>query len=498
MFRKYFKFILFTFLIADSNPNISDRYYIPNGKIDASIPLDSNRDNLFLIQLDVINDSLLTLADATIADLDLLAGPSSYHRIVTINQYERLSLALSEEYLYILDNNYSPPSSRDYWVHTIHGDSYYGSSGEIGNTCMCLDASGCVVVGFNDSWYDPFDYYGEAWWNFQPPQFDNVTEVRVYVQGAQCDNLPIWSETDVSIKDNSCSSNDNFQATLSLDYTLNGPYVIPTDQLDNIWCEGNLQPIIGSEDNYSVDFVRMEFYYSCESPNGVSSLETSNEDFCDYVDLSWTTDTSASSGYLLYRDGQLVNQFNQEINQYLDYQAEPGIQHQYCIYSINDCGESESICSSGQRKSEPESVDNIYASNGESSGFIFIEWTEIPGDIIYKLYRDGVQLTLVSNNQDLYYEDQFVNPQQVYEYCVEASNDCGSSLWSCDDGFLGIGEVGDINLDSTLDVLDIVLLLNFILEIEFPTEDQIWLSDINSDTILNILDIIALVNIILN
>ena len=60
---------------------------------------------------------------------------------------------------------------------------------------MCLDASGCVVVGFNDSWYDPFDYYGEAWWNFQSPQFDEVTEVRVYVQGAQCDNLPVWSES---------------------------------------------------------------------------------------------------------------------------------------------------------------------------------------------------------------------------------------------------------------------------------------------------------------
>ena len=43
-----------------------------------------------------------------------------------------------------------------------------------------------------------------------------------------------------------------------------------------------------------------------------------------------------------------------------------------------------------------------------------------------------------------------------------------------------------------------VLLLNFILEIESPNDDQIWLSDINSDSTLNILDIIALVNIILN
>ena len=48
---------------------------------------------------------------------------------------------------------------------------------------------------------------------------------------------------------------------------------------------------------------------------------------------------------------------------------------------------------------------------------------------------DGKVLDLISNNQDLYYEDQFVESQQVYEYCVEVANDCGSSIWSCDDGF---------------------------------------------------------------
>ena len=497
MYRKYFIFILLTFLIGTDNPNIIDRHYTLNGKIDASIQSGSNTDDLFLVQINALNDSLLTIADIAVSNLDLLAGPSSYHRIVTKNQYEHLLAALSTEYLYILDNNYTLPSSRDYWVHTIHGDSYYGSSGEVGNTCMCLDASSCVVVGFNDSWYNPLDYYGEAWWNFQPPEFDNVTEVRVYVQGAQCDNLPVWSETDVSIRDNNCSWNSNFQATLSIDYTLNGPYVIPVEQLENIWCEGNLQPIIGSEDNYSIDFVRMEFYYSCDLPNGINNLEASNADFCDYVHLNWETDTSASS-YFLYRDGQLLNQFSQEINQYLDYQAEPGIQHQYCIYSANDCGESEAVCSNGKRKGNPEPVDNIYASDGNSSEFIFIQWDAVDGDILYKLYRDEVQLTLISNNQNLYYEDQFVEPQQVYEYCVEAINDCGASIWSCDNGFVGIGEVGDVNLDSTLDILDVILVLNFILEVEFPNDDQIWLSDINSDTMLNILDIIALVNIILN
>ena len=356
MLKKYFIFIFFTFLLADSNPNISNRYYVQNGKIDAS--LGSDTDNLMLIQLDVINDSLFALADTAISNLDLLAGPSSYHRIITVNQYERLSLALSEDYLSILDDNYNLPSYRNYWIHTIHGDNYYGSSGEIGNTCMCLNTDGCVVVGFNDSWYNPLDYYGEAWWNFQPPEFQDVTEVRVYVQGAQCDNLPLWSETNLSIKDNNCSSNGSFQATLSLDYTLNGPYVIPPDQLNNIWCEGNLQPIVGSEDNYSVDFVRMEFYYSCDIPNGIDGFEASNADFCDYVDLSWEVDSSAES-YYLYRDGELLNQFTQEITQYLDYQAESGVQHQYCIYSSNECGQSEGACSNGRRKEVPPPVNNM-------------------------------------------------------------------------------------------------------------------------------------------
>ena len=59
-------------------------------------------------------------------------------------------------------------------------------------------------------------------------------------------------------------------------------------------------------------------------------------------------------------------------------------------------------------------------------------------------------------------------------------------------------QLGDVNMDSSIDVLDVVLLLNFILEYINPTEDQIWLSDLNQDGILNVLDIISLVNIILN
>ena len=63
---------------------------------------------------------------------------------------------------------------------------------------------------------------------------------------------------------------------------------------------------------------------------------------------------------------------------------------------------------------------------------------------------------------------------------------------------LGLAQQGDINIDETIDVIDVVLLLNFILELQTPSDDQIWLSDINQDEFLNILDIVALVSIILD
>ena len=487
--------ILILGLLFSNEPNPIIRNYISNGNINSAIK--NNDDNLVLVQIEALNDSLLLLANSAIDNLELLAGPSSYHRILNSNQYERLLEVMTIDYLFMLDDNYQSPDNRDYWVHTIHGDNYYGSSGEIGNTCYCLNTSGCVVVGFNDSWYDPFDYYGEVWWNFTPPSYDEITEVRIYVQGAQCDNLPVWSETDVSIRNNSCSWNNNFQATLSIDYTLNGPYVIPYDQLQNIWCEGNLQPVVGSEDNYTVDFVRMEFFYSCEEPEGINNLNASNQEFCDYVELNWDFDTTAEA-YYLYRDNELIVQLSNENNQFLDYQAQLGVEHEYCIYSENNCGQSQSICTTGSRKNVPNTINNISATDGDFQNQIIIQWDSLNEEVLYKLYRDGAQLSVLSSNQELIYIDQFVDSQVIYEYCIEAENDCGSSILSCDSGFVGIGELGDINLDQILDILDIVLLLNIILEIEIPNNDQIWLSDVNSDDLINILDIIALLNIILN
>ena len=56
---------------------------------------------------------------------------------------------------------------------------------------------------------------------------------------------------------------------------------------------------------------------------------------------------------------------------------------------------------------------------------------------------------------------------------------------------------GDINMDGSIDILDVVVLVNFVLGSDNPDNTQAMLSDLNNDGIINILDIISLINTIL-
>jgi len=59
------------------------------------------------------------------------------------------------------------------------------------------------------------------------------------------------------------------------------------------------------------------------------------------------------------------------------------------------------------------------------------------------------------------------------------------------------GMAGDINDDSILNILDIVLIVNFILNTDTPDASELVSADLNGDGVLNILDIVILTNLIL-
>ena len=57
---------------------------------------------------------------------------------------------------------------------------------------------------------------------------------------------------------------------------------------------------------------------------------------------------------------------------------------------------------------------------------------------------------------------------------------------------------GDLNFDTQIDILDVVLLVNFVLEATDPSNEQFVAGDINGDGVLNVLDVVQIVNIILS
>jgi hypothetical protein len=56
---------------------------------------------------------------------------------------------------------------------------------------------------------------------------------------------------------------------------------------------------------------------------------------------------------------------------------------------------------------------------------------------------------------------------------------------------------GDVNLDETLDILDVVIVMNIIFEYITPTDYQLWAADYNDDSVINIMDIDLIINCIL-
>ena len=74
-----------------------------NGSLDAMI--DNLDENIYLVQIDAKNDSLVDLALLALPELELFGGPASYHRLLNENHIESLSKHLTSEYYRILDDN---------------------------------------------------------------------------------------------------------------------------------------------------------------------------------------------------------------------------------------------------------------------------------------------------------------------------------------------------------------------------------------------------------
>jgi len=156
-----------------------------------------------------------------------------------------------------------------------------------------------------------------------------------------------------------------------------------------------------------------------------------------------------------------------------------------------------------------------------------------PGDVIFESvvtlnpnFASGREYVVLTNddcyylNKDEYYwlslhaQDTTTSVTWIYSpspyFPYTLSNDNGLTWQTTDYSYSGAGKVygveiyefeqlqGDINSDNTLNVLDIVGIVGFIMETNDLTDEQQDLADMNHDAIINVLDIVTLVDLILN
>ena len=130
-------------------------------------------------------------------------------------------------------------------------------------------------------------------------------------------------------------------------------------------------------------------------------------------------------------------------------------------------------------------------------------WVDLENTIISdnswskKLFflNDYIDLTslvqLRFSAEDTFHDGEFGSGGSIVEAALDEIN-----FFSISDGVQIIP--GDVNFDDSVDVLDAVLVINFVLGFAEPSSNEYIASDVNTDGVLDILDIVLIINLILD
>ena len=144
------------------------------------------------------------------------------------------------------------------------------------------------------------------------------------------------------------------------------------------------------------------------------------------------------------------------------------------------------------------------------------EWQEYSKDIIVPDDSRYIDLRMVSFPTDSlesisYFDNvgiieweewslsEVLYPNDYYYYQIKSSsNQVDITLKEKSYYFGEQFSIGDNNFDGSIDVIDIILIINISIDIYIPSNEEFAASDANQDGSVNVLDIIELINIIIS
>ncbi len=218
-----------------------------------------------------------------------------------------------------------------------------------------------------------------------------------------------------------------------------------------------------------------DILYRWGNPINYGRGQESNRMLIGQHDANWIPDGYPGQGDIIIYNNGSITSFGQDLTQSSVVQITPPL-NELGLYNIDEVhafppfdyswsytGDFFSHIMSGVRRLE--NGNTIITSATEK--YIFEIDTE--GNVVWEYEHNGIGQNTIS---------------KAFKYPI--------------DYLSHYAELGDVNLDSVIDILDIILIVNFILEeIDF-TDEQFYMSDLNQDQDVSVIDIIIISNLILS
>lgn len=404
------------------------------------LKIDLYNEDAQIIELNIENDSLADIVSTLYPEISI-NGSATYHRVLTKEQAETISLILSPNNTSVivdlkLDSSISQklkatPSSLDY-TETKAGNDIRDSWGSIlRNKNMCLGdypTKTPIVIGYSES---AIDKYGGADWAFEIPPNFGVSEIQISVKGKRCDTFPLvggHASLTMRKSDWNWLSDDGWSKNLPNSLSTESYIINSQDLLNSIEFDGGrfFVPIISSTDNYNVEWVKLKITYFCDlpsTPTGASA--TRNE--CDKIIIDWNFDNNVD-GYKILRGDKIIENNWKGSMPYEDTGGASYTDHLYKIYAINKCGESENYeYAKGYKLSSPDSPSWVTATT-DNYDKIYIDWPPVDNADGYYIYIDNQEEVYEEITGSTDFSDLGTIPGEEHTYKVYAyNNSCGES-----------------------------------------------------------------------
>ncbi len=163
---------------------------------------------------------------------------------------------------------------------------------------------------------------------------------------------------------------------------------------------------------------------SIPPPPPAAPTASATSDRCDGVEVTWT-DVVGETGFIIYRDGVVVDSVPADTLRWFDTGAVPGVSALYAVAGWNSCAANpvQSSPVSGLQLFPPPTAPAGLAASDRLCASITLNWADATGEDHYAIERDSVVIATLSADA-VSYQDLSAQPGSTYSYRVGPYNAC--------------------------------------------------------------------------